>query len=168
MTGSAKLWYSRTIMIVCDARSHVEQTGDVAIGQLTSGRPSGLPLDIDVGVEYWVPSGPHVTASEGVPPAFREAATGIKSLAAQIVTRYRFRCPHCGLDVEAGDRIGGKHTSVGYLSVLEMNANTGEPDDDPIRRGVVRGLATDENLTRMADAGVSRVSLTALGRILQM
>lgn len=122
---------SRTIEVWCDEPSH----DPVHLG--------GFKSEYDLpNCEIWRAAGPHVENQRTNRAGFRDGR------------RSRFRCPDCGLDVVAGDRIGGR----GMRSIV----------DGKTLRGWYAGERTDGLLSRAADAGVSRLSLSALGRILTL
>jgi hypothetical protein len=73
----------------------------------------------------------------------------------RVAERHRVRCPACGLDVIAGDRLGGR-PGVRHLWENQTGVSDGRP----------AAAATDRALSKLADAGLSRLTLSALGRIL--
>ena len=79
------------------------------------------------------------------------------SLLGRVAERYRIRCPHCGFDLIAGDRLGPV-AGVRHLWETEPGA-VGDGS---------AAATTDRALSKLADNSVTRLSLSALGRILSM
>lgn len=91
----------------------------------------------------------------------RSALIGAASL------RIRFRCDLCGADVVTATQLGAMGGGAGvHERTQQLRAGVSAADIGYDRKLVEeRGSA---NLSRLADAGVSRLSLVALSRILSM
>jgi hypothetical protein len=133
---------SRVIEVWCEEPSHEP----VLLGSLKS-----EPI---VASEWWTIEGPHVELQR---LSLDKGPSDILALLDRVAERYRLRCPRCGLDVIAGDRLGPR-PGVRYL--WENPDPLGGSDDRP------NAVKTDRALSTLADAGVTRLTLSALGRIL--
>jgi hypothetical protein len=131
---------SRVIEVWCEAPSHAA----VQLGSLKSVREGP--------VEMWTVEGPHVEMQR---LSLDKGPPDILALLDRVAERHRVRCPRCGLDVLAGDRLGPR-PGVRYLWENEPGVSDGRP----------AAAATDRALSTLADVGVSRLTLSALGRIL--
>lgn len=138
----------RTIEVWCEERSHEP----VFLASLESGRvgPS----------ESWKPTGPHLTTQRLTLASDEQVRDGVLWALGLIAHRARFLCPECGLDVIAGDRLG----QPGARSVAERRNDPNVIDT----KAFAAAEKTDALLSKAADAGVSRLSLSALGRILSL
>jgi hypothetical protein len=123
--------------------------------------PSHTPVDLGslksvrVGpAEVWTIEGPHVQTQHLSPD---KGPPDILALLDRVAERYRVRCPKCGFDVVAGDRLGPR---PGMQHLWENPDPLGGSD------GSRAAAATDRALSELADAGVTRLTLAALGRIL--
>lgn len=139
---------ARKIEVWCEARSHEP----VYLGVLTSRQ--GVALQ-----EVWVPEGPHLTTEALILARHEHADPDVLGALGMIAERHRFLCPKCGLDVLAGDRLAGTSGRPGFRSVWERSG------DRDVRAVAVK---TDALLSQTADAGVSRLPLSALGRMLSL
>jgi hypothetical protein len=90
---------SRVIEVWCEERSHQP----VLVGSLKSER---IVLS-----EWWTIEGPHVELQR---LSLEQGPRDILALLDRVAERYRVRCPRCGLDVIAGDRLGPR-PGVRYL-----------------------------------------------------
>lgn len=143
---------SRGIEIWCEAQSHQP----VFIGQVDSYQGPAL-------LEMWKPSGPHLTTERLVLTRHEYANRVNPDLLINLgawAERHRFLCPSCGLDVLAGDRLG--HKGMRALWETQDAPGTGDPQSSAAAE------KTDSLLSKVADAGVSRLSLAAFGHILSM
>jgi hypothetical protein len=132
---------SRVIEVWCEEPSHAP----IPLGSLTSERAAAF--------EVWtIEEGPHVEIQR---LSLEEGDPRVLELLDLVAIRHRVRCPRCGLDVLAGDRIGPR-PGVRYLWETQRGAAKVRP----------AAAATDRALSTLADAGISRLSLSALGRIL--
>src|SRR5512133_2142 len=132
---------SRSIEVRCAEQSHAP----IQLGSLKS-----------VGYahsEMWTIEGPHVQTQR---LSIEEDHPDILAILDRVAERYRVRCPRCGFDVVAGDRLGPR---PGVRRLWEENP-LGGSDGRPA------AAATDRALSELADAGVTRLTLSALGRIL--
>jgi hypothetical protein len=132
-------WVPRTITVVCDAGSHAE----VEVCQLVSKRRAVQ--------EQWIPTGERQTLVHS------EDYDGTNEIAlrmlGRVAERYKIVCVECGDDITLGDMLG-----TGWTTMLTHRAND-EIDID---------FTPHNNLSRVADSGVSRLSMTGLRRTLQM
>ncbi len=112
--------------------------------------------------ETWIPLGPHVTTQTLATPQEAGVKPEVLSLLGRFAMRHRLLCPVCGLDVLGGDRLG---TRPGYRSIWESRGQ--DPGElDPQAHSAAE--KTDVLLSKVADSGVSRLSLSAVGRILSL
>jgi hypothetical protein len=132
---------SRVIEVWCDEPSHDPKL----LGSLTS-----EPV---VHQEVWTIEGRHVETQR---LSLEEDHPDILAILDRIAERYRVRCPRCGFDVVAGDRLGPR---PGVRRLWEENP-LGGSDGRPT------AAATDRALSTLADAGIKRLTLAMLGRIL--
>jgi hypothetical protein len=135
---------SRVIEVWCDEPSHDPKL----LGSLKS-VSEGPP------VEMWIVEGPHVQTQR---LSLEEDHPYILAILDRVAERYRLRCPRCGFDVVAGDRLGPR-PGVRYLWENQPGVDKGRP---PV------AAKTDRVLSEIADAGISRLSLSTLGRILSL
>lgn len=138
----------RTIDVWCEARSH----DPVLIGQLTSYRSGGSS-------ETWTVTGPHVATEQLMRRDEGHARREVLSLAGRVAERHHLLCPRCGFDVVAGDRLG--RGRPGFRALQETRAW-----DRIDAQSWVASRRTDVALSQVADAGVSRLSLSGVARIL--
>jgi hypothetical protein len=131
---------SRVIEVWCEAPSHAP----VPLGSLKSVNETHL--------ETWTIEGQHVETQH---VSIEQGPQDILDLLDRAAERHRVRCPRCGLDVIAGDRLGPR-PGVRHLWENQPGVSDGRP----------AAAATDRALSKLADAGVSRLTLSALGRIL--
>ena len=131
---------SRVIEVWCEEPSH----DPVLLGSLKS--------VCEVHFEMWTIEGQHVETQR---LSLEQAPRDVLALTDRVAERHRVRCPVCGLDVLAGDRLGPR-SGVRYL----WETPPGVSKDRPA------AAETDRALSKVADAGVSRLSLSTLGRIL--
>jgi hypothetical protein len=75
----------------------------------------------------------------------------------RVAERHRLLCPRCGFDVVAGDRLGQR---PGFRALQETQAG-----DERDAQSNAAARRTDVALSKVADAGVSRLSLAAVDRI---
>jgi hypothetical protein len=132
---------SRVIEVRCEEPSHTP----VDLGSLKSVRVGP--------VEVWTVEGPHVETQHLSPD---KGPRDILALLDRVAERYRVRCPRCGFDVVAGERLGPR---PGVRRLWEENP-LGGSDGRPA------AATTDRALSELADAGVTRLTLATLGRIL--
>lgn len=133
---------SRVIEVWCDEPSHDPKS----LGSLKSVRVGP--------VEMWIVEGPHVETQH---LSIDKGPRGILAVLDRVAERYRVRCPRCGFDVVAGDRLGPR-PGVRYLWENQSGVNRGRP----------AAARTDRALSEIADAGISRLTLSALGRIVSL
>ena len=134
---------SRVIEVWCEEPSHTP----ILLGSLKS-------VNIGAPVEMWIVEGDHVETQN---LSIEKGHPDILALLDQVAERYRVRCPKCGLDVVAGDRLGPR-PGVRYLRENQPGVYKGRPG----------AAMTDRALSTLADAGFSRLTLSALGRILSL
>jgi hypothetical protein len=103
-------------------------------------------------LEMWTIEGQHVKTQR---LSLEQGPRDILALMDRVVERHLVRCPRCGFDVIAGDRLGPR-PGVRYLRENPPGVSHGGP----------AAAATDRALSKLADAGVTRLTLSALGRIL--
>jgi hypothetical protein len=133
---------SRVIEVWCEEPSHAPKL----LGSLKS---------VSVGpVEMWTVEGPHVQTQHLSPD---KAPRDVLALLDRVAERHRMRCPRCGFDVVAGDRLGPR-PGMRHLWENEPGVDRGRPV----------AAKTDRALSEIADAGTSRLTLSALGRILSL
>jgi hypothetical protein len=132
---------SRVIEVWCEEPSHAP----IPLGSLTSGRIAAS--------EVWtIEKGPHVEIQR---LSLEKGDPRILELLDRVAIRHRVRCPRCGLDVVAGDRLGPR-PGMRHLWESPPGVSDGRP----------AAARTDRALSELADAGISRLTLSALGRIL--
>lgn len=136
----------RTIAVWCEVPSHEP----AYLGQLSSRRQALC--------ETWTPEGPHLTTQNLTLASDRAARTDVLGALGLIAQRHRYVCPECGFDVIAGDRLD----QPGARSVWERRDEPNAID----MQAFAAAEKTDALLSKVADAGVSRLSLTALAGIL--
>jgi hypothetical protein len=132
----------RVIEVWCDETSHAS----VQLGSLKS--------VCEGPVEMWTIEGRHVETQR---LSVEQDHPYILGILDRVAERHRVRCPACGLDVIAGDRLGGR-PGVRHLWENETGVSDGRSD--------AAAAATDRALSTLADAGITRLTLSALGRIL--
>jgi hypothetical protein len=131
---------SRVIEVWCDEPSHAPKL----LGSLKS---------VSVGpVEMWTIEGPHVETQH---LRSDKGPRDVLALLDRVAERYRMRCPRCGFNVVAGDRLGPR-PGMRHLWENQPGVSDGRP----------AAAKTDHALSTIADAGISRLTLSALGRIL--
>jgi hypothetical protein len=140
---SHKYRESRVIEVWCEEPSHEP----VALGLLRS-------VSV-VHFEVWTVDGPYVETQRLSPD---KGPPDTLALLDRVAERYRVRCPRCGFDVVAGDRLGPR-PGMRYLWENQPGVDKGRP---PV------AAKTDRVLSEIADAGISRLSLSTLGRILSL
>jgi hypothetical protein len=133
---------SRVIEVWCEEPSHAP----VRLGSLKSVNVTHF--------EMWIVEGRHVQTQRLSPD---KGPWDILALLDRVAERYRVRCPRCGFDVVAGDRLGPR-PGIRYLWENEPGVSDG--------RQWHAALTTDRVLSTLADAGISRLTLAALGRML--
>jgi hypothetical protein len=132
---------SRVIEVWCEEPSHAP----VHLGSLKS-------VSVGPPVEEWIVEGRHVQTQH---LSLEEDHPDILAVLDRVAERYRVRCPRCGFDVIAGDRLGPR-PGVRHLWENPPGVSDGRP----------AAAATDRALSTLADAGFTRLTLTTLGRIL--
>jgi hypothetical protein len=130
----------RVIQVWCEAPSHMP----VQLGSLRSVEETHF--------EMWTVEGPHVETQR---LALEQGPRDILALTDRVAERHRVRCPACGFDVVAGDRLG-PHPGMRHLWENRPGVDKGRPT----------AVTTDRALSELADAGVTRLTLSTLGRIL--
>jgi hypothetical protein len=125
---------SWVIEVWCDEPSHAP----VHLGSLKSVR-EGPP------VETWTIEGRHVETQR---LSIEQDHPYILGVLDRIAERHRVRCPVCGLDVIAGDRLGPR-PGVRHLQENPLGVSDGRPT----------AAATDRALSTLADADVTRLTL---------
>lgn len=147
----------RTIEVWCEERSH----DPAHIASLISGRGPGAQ-------ETWRPSGPHVTTQRMTMAKHADAPLKGLELLGLVAERHRFVCPLCGLDVVAGDRMGQPGAAAMWELSREMSRMSDMSEAGLDRKVFAASEKTDALLSKVADAGVSRLSLSGLGRIVSL
>ena len=131
------------------------------LGELISGRIALF--------ETWSLAGEHVEVQV---LSFEEGDPRALALLGLLAERYRVRCPHCGLDIVAGDRLGGHPGLDSLARAREQNAGLPASEwtspSTTVNPRVSIAETTDDVLSQLADRGLTRLSLSALGRILSM
>ncbi len=148
MNQARRPFQSRTIAVWCEGCPGAVTT---YIGRLDSAKRAGQ--------EHWRPSGPHVVTQRLALRSELGVRLEVLEVAGRVAERYRLRCPSCGFDVIAGDRLGSR---PGARSLWES------PWGEIEQRVFDAARKTDVVLSKVADEGVSRLSLSALGRILTL
>ena len=100
----------------------------------------------------WMIEGSHVQTQQ---LSLERGDPEVLSLLGLAADRHRVRCPRCGFDVIAGDRLGPR-PGVRHLWETERGAHGDRS----------AAAKTDRALSKIADAGLTRLSLSALGLIL--
>lgn len=137
----------RIIKVWCDAPMHAP----VMVGALVA--------LADGGREFWE------AVTDGLlrPRVDEQDVADADVLGRLLIARLvRFRCSECGLDIQAGDRLGG------ILAAPGLNVLSGADNSDAWERRLTNSWATAARLSALADNDVSRLSLSTFGRILQM
>lgn len=126
----------------------------------------------------WSASGPHVDMDvRNAAAAKDQPDPQMLKFAGPLVRRYVFRCPECRLDVPAADRLGTAWQTeirIPYPGHRHDRARTvaqwgvGEVVVVPGTAETEGGRKTREALATFTSTGVSRLSLSGLGRILSM
>jgi hypothetical protein len=134
---------SRIIEVWCEEPSHEPKS----LGSLKSVRVGPY--------EMWIVEGRHVQTQRLSPD---KGPWDVLALHDRVAERYRVRCPRCGFDVVAGDRLGPRPGMRYLWEESEPVVSDG--------RQWHAALKTDRVLSTLAEAGVTRLTLAALGRIL--
>jgi hypothetical protein len=158
-------WTSRKITLYC-ADGHPE----VVIGVLASFLPRfasqlSPEFQLQPDMESWDVDGPHVREQVGVPPELRHAPPAVLTLAGEVCGRRDLRCPCCRRNVELGARLPGKRGQIGNRAIIQFARPEGT-DPAPVAEACAAGIKTDRQLNAVADAGMSRLPLAYLDRML--
>jgi hypothetical protein len=158
-------WKSRMITLYCDD-GHPE----VVIGVLASFLPRfasrlSPEFQLQPDVESWDVDGPHVRELVGVAADLQHAPAAALTLAEEAGGRRDLSCPRCRRYVELGARLPGKRGQIGNRAIIQFARPEATDPAAPIADACKADIKTDRQLNAVAGAGVSRLSLAGLDRM---